>query len=51
MRVSLDRTGAGLGVERQIDHCMALATARGDVVQGSFKDNDVSAYSGRMRCP
>jgi DNA invertase Pin-like site-specific DNA recombinase len=49
MRVSLDRTGAGLGVERQIDHCMALATARGYVVEGIFKDNDVSAYSGRVR--
>lgn len=48
-RISLDRAGAGLGVERQIEDCQALADARGYGVQYIFKDNDVSAYSGRTR--
>jgi DNA invertase Pin-like site-specific DNA recombinase len=48
-RISLDRTGAGLGVERQVDDCIALASARGYVVEAIFKDNDVSAYGGRVR--
>jgi site-specific DNA recombinase len=48
-RISLDRTGAGLGIERQVDDCMALASGRGYVVEGIYKDNDISAYSGRVR--
>lgn len=48
-RISLDRTGAGLGVERQLDDCMTLAKTRGYVVEGIYKDNDISAYSGRVR--
>lgn len=48
-RISLDRAGAGLGVERQIEDCQALARARGYAVDRIFKDNDISAYSGRTR--
>jgi site-specific DNA recombinase len=48
-RISLDRTGAGLGIERQVDDCMALAGVRGYVVDAIYKDNDISAYSGRVR--
>lgn len=48
-RISLDRTGAGLGVERQIDDCQALARTRGFAVEHVFTDNDISAYSGRAR--
>lgn len=48
-RISMDRTGAGLGVERQLQDCRALATDRRfDVVQ-VFSDNDISAYSGAKR--
>lgn len=48
-RISLDRAGAGLGVERQIEDCQALAQARKYTVTALFKDNDISAYSGRLR--
>lgn len=48
-RISEDRAGAGLGVQRQTEDCQALADARGfDVVQ-VFTDNDISAYSGKRR--
>lgn len=50
-RISRDRTGAGLGVERQEAACRALATGLGvtetDVLV--YTDNDVSAYSGKPR--
>lgn len=49
VRISQDRTGAGLGVTRQEEDCMALAEKLGwDVVQ-VFTDDDVSAYSGKLR--
>jgi site-specific DNA recombinase len=48
-RISFDRTGAGLGVDRQVEDCMALAESRGYVVDAIYKDNDISAYSGRVR--
>lgn len=48
-RISRDIEGRGLGVERQLEDCRALAARKGfDVVQ-EFVDNDVSAYSGRRR--
>ncbi|KLU10620.1 recombinase family protein [Kocuria sp. SM24M-10] len=48
-RISQDRKGAGLGVDRQAEDCRALAERLGwDVVQ-TFTDNDISAYSGRRR--
>lgn len=48
-RISLDRTGAGLGVERQVADCRDLAERRGYNVVGVYSDNDVSAYKRRHR--
>ncbi|ORA68296.1 recombinase [Mycolicibacterium elephantis] len=48
-RISKDREGAGLGVERQRADCAALADRLGWQVVGTFSDNDLSAYSGRHR--
>lgn len=48
-RISEDRTGAGLGVQRQTDDCKALAAAQGWNVVEVFTDNDISAYSGKAR--
>lgn len=48
-RISRDRTGAGLGVERQEEDCRALAQRLGWDVARVFVDNDISAYSGRTR--
>lgn len=49
-RISRDREGAGLGVERQVQDCLQLATSLGmpnpDVLAA---DNDVSAWSGKRR--
>lgn len=49
VRISQDRTGAGLGVERQETDCRALAERLGWSVARVFVDNDVSAYSGKRR--
>lgn len=49
VRISLDRTGAGLGVERQEEDCRELAQRQGWTVVEVFSDNDISAYSGRRR--
>jgi site-specific DNA recombinase len=48
-RISLDRTGGGLGVERQIEDCTRLAAGRGWTVVDVLSDNDVSAFTGRRR--
>ena len=48
-RISNDRGGAGLGVERQRKDCVTLAAALGWLVVDTYTDNDVSAYSGRRR--
>jgi site-specific DNA recombinase len=48
-RISDDRTGEGLGVERQKADCLALASSRGWQVGSVYVDNDVSAYSGKAR--
>jgi len=48
-RISQDRTGAGLGVERQRQDCEALAERNGWQVVEVYVDNDVSAYSGKLR--
>jgi site-specific DNA recombinase len=49
VRISQDRVGAGLGVERQREDCQALAERLGWHVVGVYSDNDISAYSGRLR--
>ncbi|MER7047708.1 recombinase family protein [Streptomyces jumonjinensis] len=53
-RMSADREGAGLGCERQIEDCYALAeqlsTPQAEYrVVKVFQDNDLSAYSGKPR--
>lgn len=48
-RISDDKTGAGLGVQRQEEDCRALAKQRGYDVVRVFHDNDISAYSGKAR--
>ncbi|WP_160665216.1 recombinase family protein [Pseudarthrobacter sp. ATCC 49987] len=48
-RISKDRTGAGLGVERQEADCRDLATRLGMTVDGVYSDNDLSAFSGKHR--
>ncbi|MFF4347571.1 recombinase family protein [Streptomyces sp. NPDC001530] len=48
-RISQDRTGAGLGVDRQREDCEALAERNGWDVVEVYVDNDVSAYSGKKR--
>lgn len=48
-RISEDRTGAELGVQRQTEDCQALAAAQGWDVVEVFTDNDMSAYSGKPR--
>lgn len=48
-RISRDRIGAGLGVERQEADCRALALRLGFLVVLVLVDNDLSAYSGKPR--
>jgi site-specific DNA recombinase len=48
-RISQDRTGAGLGVERQETDCRALAEQLEWEVVAVHADNDLSAYSGKPR--
>jgi DNA invertase Pin-like site-specific DNA recombinase len=48
-RISRDREGAGLGVERQREDCEALAQQLGVEVVATYTDNDLSAYSGKPR--
>jgi DNA invertase Pin-like site-specific DNA recombinase len=49
VRISQDRAGAGLGVERQESECRALAGRLGWTVAEVYCDNDLSAFSGRRR--
>jgi site-specific DNA recombinase len=49
VRISKDREGAGLGVERQETECRALAERLGWEVVAVHVDNDISAYSGKPR--
>jgi site-specific DNA recombinase len=48
-RISDDRGGEGLGVERQRQDCIALAGRLGWAVMDTYADNDLSAYSGKPR--
>jgi site-specific DNA recombinase len=48
-RISSDRTGAGLGVARQEQDCRELADRLGWHVVDVYSDNDISAYSGKVR--
>src|SRR5690348_12936743 len=48
-RISQDREGAGLGVERQRQDCEALAARLGWTITAVHVDNDTSAHSGKPR--
>ncbi|WP_427018613.1 recombinase family protein [Pseudarthrobacter sp. P1] len=48
-RISSDREGAGLGVQRQEQDCRELAASLGWQVTRVYTDNDISAYSGKRR--
>jgi site-specific DNA recombinase len=48
-RISQDREGAGLGVERQEADCRGLAEQLGWTIVAIHSDNDLSAYSGKPR--
>ncbi|MFD0585202.1 recombinase family protein [Dactylosporangium darangshiense] len=48
LRISEDRLGEGLGVERQREDARALADRRGWTVR-EFVDNDISATNGKFR--
>ena len=48
-RISQDRSGEGLGVDRQEADCRAMAAKLGYDVERLFVDNDISAYSGKKR--
>lgn len=50
-RISQDRTGAGLGVDRQREDCEALAERNGWQVVETYVDNDVSAYKKGKKRP
>ncbi|RLL62463.1 recombinase family protein, partial [Streptomyces sp. Z26] len=49
VRISQDRTGAHLGVDRQREDCQALAERNGWEIVDTYVDNDLSAYSGKPR--
>lgn len=48
-RISEDKVGAGLGVERQRQDCLAIIERKGWKVFDVYTDNDISAYSGKPR--
>lgn len=48
-RISRDREGTSLGIERQEADCRALAARLGWKVAAVYTDNDISAYSGKRR--
>ena len=48
-RISQDREGAGLGIERQLTDCRAEAERLGWPVAEEHVDDDISAYSGKRR--
>src|ERR1700761_9470309 len=48
-RISKDSTGERLGVERQLEDCRKLAHELGWTVGDEYVDNDVSAFSGKVR--
>jgi site-specific DNA recombinase len=49
LRISQDRTGQMLGVDRQLPDCRALADRLGLRVVHVYTDNDISATSGKTR--
>jgi DNA invertase Pin-like site-specific DNA recombinase len=47
LRISDDREGTGLAVERQREACRQLCAARGWTIVGEYVDNSVSATTGK----
>lgn len=50
-RISQDREGAGLGVQRQLEDCRAEAARLGWTVAQEYVDDDISAYDSRKKRP
>jgi len=50
-RISSDRDGTALGVERQVRDCEQLAAERGWTIVATFVDNDVSASDRSRKRP
>jgi DNA invertase Pin-like site-specific DNA recombinase len=48
-RMSMDRTGAGLGIDRQVEDSRERAAQLGWTVVAVRADNDLSAYTGKPR--
>ena len=48
-RISADLEQGGKGVARQLKDCQELAAKNGWTVIQEYIDNDISAYSGRVR--
>lgn len=48
-RISQDRTGAGLGVGKQVEDCRELAARLGAEVVDVYHDNDITAFKGTGR--
>jgi len=48
-RISLDTEGDGKGVQRQLEDCRKLIADRGWPEGTEYVDNDISAYSGKLR--
>ncbi|MFI6477391.1 recombinase family protein [Nonomuraea sp. NPDC050663] len=49
VRISDDREGSGLGIQRQEEDCRRLAQRLGWDVGEIYADNDISAFSGKER--
>lgn len=49
VRISSDAAGEGLGVARQEADCRELVARKGWQIADVYRDNDVSAFSGRRR--
>lgn|GEM_PF-1065847 len=49
LRISKDRNGEGLGVERQLEACKHLAAAKGWEIDLVLDENDTSATSSKRR--
>lgn len=48
-RISQDRSGEGLSVDRQRADCQKVVADRQWTITGEYVDNDISAYSGKVR--
>src|SRR5438045_3963540 len=49
LRISRDREGREVGIDRQREDCSALADRLGWSVGGEYVDNDTSASTGKRR--